>query len=311
MKDLEALRKTCPGESEDHQHAPWGLSRVKGEWQFATAEECEYPKELCDKIAEIVKAATQAPPAARPPDGRKQKSKHGKMQAAERAAVGRQSRRHGRPNAIPDRRPPTSFVVTEKAAADEPKASIGNVRETTRIGGVVLPAGTKIISVVEQRPVGKDGLNHDKEWACNVAHPWSEEEFFTRATRLPHPMDEEPVLPDRTKLAIFDILTMGRQRWAESKVQALASIQKRADALASREADIKNELPEAVRKVNHKKNILLMTELLDQMKYADKDVAFRCYTGFPIVGKLAKVPVFEQRPQRRSSSEQTRCGSAG
>ena len=110
-------------------------------------------------------------------------------------------------------------------------------------------------------------------------------------------MDGEPVLPDRTKIAIYDILTMGRQAWVESKTKALAEIQSRADKLAREEERIKNELQECVRKVNHKKKILLTTELLEKMHYPDTDVAFRCHTGSPLVGEIPKVPVFEQRPE--------------
>ena len=44
---------------------------------------------------------------------------------------------------------------------------------------------------------------------CEVALPWTEEEFFSKAVATPHPMEGEPVLPDHTKKKIFDILTLG------------------------------------------------------------------------------------------------------
>ena len=67
--------------------------------------------------------------------------------------------------------------------------------------------------------------------------------------------------------------------------------------MAATEREIKEKIPESVRKVNHKKQILLMTQLLKEIEYPDDDVAFRCYTGFPLVGEMPKIPVFEQRPE--------------
>ena len=92
---------------------------------------------------------------------------------------------------------------------------------------------------------------------------------------------------------------MGRREWVEAKTKALADIKARADKLSSEEEDIKRELKKYVRKANHKKKILLTTELLERMHYPDTGVAFRCYTGFPLVGEMSKVPVFEQRPEEQ------------
>ena len=57
----------------------------------------------------------------------------------------------------------------------------------------------------------KAGSNHHKIWTCEVALPWSGEDFFALATGTPHPMEGEPVLLDRTKRAITDILMKGRK----------------------------------------------------------------------------------------------------
>ncbi len=57
MPQMEALRKTCDG---SHEHAPWGLRWNKG-WRFATEEECEYPKPLCEAAAKAAATATDAP----------------------------------------------------------------------------------------------------------------------------------------------------------------------------------------------------------------------------------------------------------
>ncbi len=294
MDQLECLRLQCNHKKEEH--APWGLRWDKS-WQFATAEECEYPAELCQAVAKAAAQATAAPPPDRPPARRKQRSRHGPLQAAERAAVGRQSRRHPRPESVPDRKPVSEIPVPSAESAEALKQRCGPVHEPFAIGDTVVPKGAKILRVIERSPVGENGFNPPHEWTCEIALPWSDEEFFTRATKSPHPMDQEPVVPDRTKRAVFDILTKGKERWCQEKREGLQRIQQRRDALDDREQEIKQKLPEGTRKVNHKKKILLMTEMLKQIQYPDDDVAFRCCTGFPLVGTMKEVPVFEQRPE--------------
>ena len=177
MPALESLRKACDGR---HEHAPWGLRWHKG-WHFATEEECEYPKELCDATAKAVARAFNIPAPSALPARRKQKSKPGPRQAEERAAVGRQSRRHPRPGAIPDRQPPVSYTTQDPVQAKALRDHIGPLRDATRIAGFAFPAGSRIHTVVEQRPVGDDGSNQPKQWMCEYSLPWSEEEFFTKA----------------------------------------------------------------------------------------------------------------------------------
>ena len=64
--------------------------------------------------------------------------------------------------------------------------------------GTTLPAGAKIMRVIERRKFGEeDGFDSKKEWAYEVKMPWSESDFFAMATGTPHPMEAEPALPDR------------------------------------------------------------------------------------------------------------------
>ena len=50
---LGALWADCPG---DHAHAPWGHFGPDSSWIFRTAEEAEYPEQLCERVAELVLA---------------------------------------------------------------------------------------------------------------------------------------------------------------------------------------------------------------------------------------------------------------
>lgn len=50
---FEALAKMCPGESDDHQHEPWGLDDNN---EFNTAKEAEYPIGMCQAYAQVLTA---------------------------------------------------------------------------------------------------------------------------------------------------------------------------------------------------------------------------------------------------------------
>ena len=150
--------------------------------------------------------------------------------------------------------------------------------------------------VIERIKFGREGGSDDmKEWTCEVEMPWSESEFFALATGTPHPMEAEPVLSDRTKRAIFDILTTSRKEWLEMQAQKLQCIKQRREDLAEEELAAKEKLRPEVRKVNSNKNLLLSAELLRGIDYPDMDVIHRCFTGFLLIGAMPEVPIFERR----------------
>ncbi len=81
------------------------------------------------------------------------------------------------------------------------------------------------MKVIERRRFGREGGSDDmKKWTYEIEMPWSENEFFALATGTPRPIEAEPVLSDRTKRAIFDILTTSRKEWLEMRAQKLQYI---------------------------------------------------------------------------------------
>ena len=82
--ELESLRKTC--NHQKWEHDSWGVKWGKNRWKFATEDECEYPKELCNQVAKAIATETQVA-SHEPPAKRKQRSRHSSAAAAERATV--------------------------------------------------------------------------------------------------------------------------------------------------------------------------------------------------------------------------------
>ena len=50
--ELLPMAGLCPGLSTLHKHKPWGLSFEAGRTKFATSEETEYPRLMCDNMAD-------------------------------------------------------------------------------------------------------------------------------------------------------------------------------------------------------------------------------------------------------------------
>ena len=81
---------------------------------------------------------------------------------------------------------------------------------------------------------------------------------------IPHPSEAEPATPDRTKRAIFEILTSSPEQWKAKQKEKLDLMRQLAKALAPREEAAKRRIKESVRKVNLKKQTILTAKLLQQ-----------------------------------------------
>ena len=95
---MGVLRKKC---EKKHKHSSWGVYKDKySGWQFPTAEECEYPKELCQAMAKAVTLATG--PVKSLPRGLRAKRKTSQATLFASATLGTQKKRFARPDSTQD-----------------------------------------------------------------------------------------------------------------------------------------------------------------------------------------------------------------
>ena len=80
---MASICKLCDG---NHEHEPWGVHMHRGRAQFATALECEYPKGLCQTMAQCAQQVCGTTP---PPHQAKARSRPSPAAAQQRAAVGK------------------------------------------------------------------------------------------------------------------------------------------------------------------------------------------------------------------------------
>ena len=63
---LTPMAVECDG---SHEHLPYETFKVGGRWEFSTAQEAEYPQELCSEFSLLLSQGLKIPPVLQPPSG--------------------------------------------------------------------------------------------------------------------------------------------------------------------------------------------------------------------------------------------------
>ena len=176
---LSSLKLTCDG---THEHEPWGVSKSLGSgWQFATAEEAEYPKVLCQRVAQLVHAQVVSDGAIPVPGGITEPGLTDKQRThLSRAATGKLPRGRTLPQLV------SEFSHTSEEASYVPCKSSKLLRQYFKMGN----DGSQVsVSIV----------GHFREPA----------EFLKAAVECKHPIDMLHGIEDFTKKALFNLLVKG------------------------------------------------------------------------------------------------------
>ena len=297
--NIPAMASMATDCDNSHEHLPWGISKCKGRWSFATAQECEYPKELCMGIA--LRAAQNAKirqkgdlTVLKP---RQTPSVH---LAQQKAALGSQPRGLRIPATIPEHSSVTTIIVSDPTKI---KAALDLHGKQTQpfdcgTGMPHIPVDSKVIKTSLIRKGGELG-SETKTVELLVGLPWDKEEFFYKSVQTPHPIQGEAVLPDHTKIAIANMLSDGTDKIQARLAESMSKWLEVNKSLHKAELDLHKQLGKTVPHVAHvvaQKNILVFKKMLQSMGYPDTRVAELLVEGFPLVGTLDRTGVFEDRP---------------
>ena len=220
LLEMQSLASWCDGK---HVHAPWKRFR-RGIVQYGTKDEAEYPWVLCGRVADCVVAAlarlgTWSPARA----GTKRGSPEDEDRAARQQALGKQPRRdHAarkeQANIVPEFREVRSVVVRDSRELEAVEAWKRALEAPMMLGGELLPAGTRKVSVQRVVKEGSGQLDAGAKVAeghmgalavVKIGHPWSKAQFCDRAAAACHPFDAEARVADNIAEAAFAILTKG------------------------------------------------------------------------------------------------------
>jgi len=131
---------------------------------------------------------------------------------------------------------------------------------------------------------------------AQVATPWEPEEFLEQSLRLQHPFDEQAAIRDRSRIAVFKLLTEGPSATKQRRASQFKHWQQRAKALDAAEVALKQAAPESVRDCWAGKRTLLFEEMMLAAGISDPGlVTSYLRNGAPVTGEVPASSLFEKR----------------
>ena len=293
LPSLATLGLVCDGK---HDHLPWGVSRASTSsssspsWRFATADEAEYPRVLCERTAALLRARAVALGMVPPPlslantqaldyDGRR---------LLGRAEVGLTPRGQRVPPVVPEYKALRSLTLTAPQLAH-----LGLPGTNTASDLPDVPAGSRILGRQAVKGVQGSADGHD-DAAERVMFgiQWSPQEFIDQAKLAVHPADRPVLLHDELADVLHELLTKGPAEVARRRVHAMRRIAAREQELQVDEARLHASLHPAVARILKGKRLLLFKRLLGEEGYADTHLFEDLTSGFALTGMGRKSNVF-------------------
>eukprot|EP00435_Cladocopium_sp_Y103_P000018 s3918_g1.t1 len=290
---LLSLAASCPGE-EVHHHKSWHPQVVDGKVQYPTAEEAAYPKLLCTRLAEIVRAKLLELGVIDVDNLQQQlEVEQTSLHRVVLPALPRGKRfkplvsEYGAYNTVIH-----SLIVDEPLHLLPPGAKLVHQRISqwgeVRVDGAIADESVQDFSADKEVMVSQFGL------------PRAPLDFCERAVKCGHPRGMAVHLPQCVKEVIEQNLSMEPAELALLRCKELTRWTVRAEQLKQQEAEYKKSLPEHMQPLMQKKRILLFKEMLEAVDYPDKRLIADMSNGFSITGWQNKTGVFPQcvkRPQ--------------
>eukprot|EP00435_Cladocopium_sp_Y103_P017156 s916_g4.t1 len=258
--DLECLQELAAECTNQHVHLPWGTTQ----YGFATAEEVEYPLQLCKRWAQLVydaiKPTYTQPKSALPahPDKRA------------RAMTGKQTKKS------------LAFIpewshIDSKTTTEAPKFTIGTkLKEAVTVKDTTFPAYARILRIT-QKTIVKTG-EETQLWEVAFGVPWEVESFIQEASIFEG-------LATGIREAIINNVEKDPSVIARDRAIFLRKWTTRAAELAEQEKILHNQLPPHRKLILEGKRFLVLREMLREMDFPDKTIVDDIISGFDLVGQ--------------------------
>jgi len=316
--------QTHPPRHFQNLHAPWGRKKGGG---FCTAEEAEYPPELCQTILRQVfglqedspeHPATQ--PAAeaaeqttsQPPRNCKRQAGHQteaslRVKALRAAGAGRQPRGLNRLRVVPEHRErriltlfsPEALLKARTWAAARGRKNTAEVE----LEGQTFPPSSQLLAA-DDRTLGgvggADAAETEKLLAAGpvtvvVGIPFTPLQYIDALKAAVHPFSGGYPLRQRTADCIETVLRLGPEGVRKHRNRTMSRWHELAQSLSAEEAALHKRLHPDVQAVVKGKRLLLLQRILREICYEDVDAATSMTTGFPVVGVLPDSLAFPPR----------------
>ena len=262
-----SLARFCPGPERAKQHLPWGRDPAAPNG-FATSQETAYPSQLAAGIAlafikGMVSRGWDGARVALSIDQDKLAT------AAERAIAGIQSKASRFPAPVSEHKmvvvlrsqQPLACPCAPGKRLDQPLPLPAGVRATPFVACVPAksqllrstPISVKVGDWLAGSKVEAEQLAFEQAWG--VLH--SEAEFVKAAVKAGHPSSFREALPDVLQKAVKLNETMDDADLAKMRTHWILKWAKRAEQLASEEAELKKALHPSCRAILEPKRLLV------------------------------------------------------
>ena len=265
---FRALDKTCPGESKDHVHLPWGVAMKNGSIAFATAEETEYPTALCVALADAtVEHAVQS--------GCSNVGKN--FNPSIHDATEKQLQK-------------MAGFADRSSTGKRPAPLVSEFREVCTIDQTLVdPVLHRVLRTVSQKG---DGGCATKVVVGVIREP---EEFLSEALKAKHPVDLDSAIPQHLIDNIDWILSSGPVECAAARVKAIRMVAKLVKDNASEDVNmLKNRTPYQQHILKGKKMFSLKC-LAKMIHHKDLSVVDEACEGFRLTGLQKFTGYFEEQ----------------
>ena len=278
--EFAAMGKHCDG---SHTHATWGVQKDRGanKWSFKTAEEAEYPAEMCRALAACVaRAAVRCGHTAYAYDQQPDLSS-APVNKRMRIGAGVQARGASVPQLVSEYKNIITVKVTREVFASLKVGTLAPSKLSQ------IPA--KVLHVFERGGRGEDP-------GCEVALGIyrSPDEFVAEALKSVHPFDSVCTVPDELRVNLFHILTEGREQVSRDRAIAMRDLAALVKANAPEDEKILSAMPQAMRKVMEGKKLFTLKQLLLKFEYDDAKIADEIAQGFELVGMPPASGIFRE-----------------
>ena len=262
------MRPICDN-SHELPHLPWGFvdDALKPGWNFASADEAAYPKELCCRAAQLVHSKcvdagfVPVPLTLDDPGLTNRQSK-----LLNRSATGKLPRGRTLPQLV---------------------AEFEEVFETVTF------APSKNLKLLRQ--FSRKGTDGPQELVFVVGRYHEPAEYLRKSLECNHPIDMLKSVDDVTKQALFNILSAGPAATVSKRASALKRWMARRMELQKEEDALHLNMAPHVARILKGKNLLLLGEMLKECGCKDVNLVSDISTGFNLVGST---PLSHELPRR-------------
>ena len=273
---LRPLRMAC---DKSHNHKAWGFVENSTSWEFATATEAEYPQQLCNNVASLVLHRCLEMGATETATSLFSELSSDQNNALARSRTFRQARGRKIPQVVSEFGCVTEFQQKPNESDHRYKlVRLFNrgIEGSNQLTDSEVPNQLTDSEVPVTVPVF-------------IVGEYREPLLFLEAAKLcKHPLDIRKAIPDITLQAIFDVITLGPVQISKKRIQALQKIKETAASLEASELRIHAGLSKEVSHVLAGKKLALLSKLLDDNEYPDKNLANEIRKGFMLTGVGAR-----------------------